>query len=163
MSKVKTSKKTSRKSVTKKKVTKKSSTKAVTKKKNRYINADGSLRLDVPNGSKFTGTITGEYAEGHIYKCNDEKWFLCQNTHDGAAAPAKLGYSCSWYFNPEMPGASRVHIYSITPDPKMKVKIPKLPPMIDSYTPEIHKGYIQVGCHTIPNTTVREMVKWLKD
>lgn len=152
--------KTSRKSLSKKKVTKKSSIKVVTKKKS-YIEEDGSLTTDVPNGSKFTGTINGDEVSGRIFKASPDKWYLCQNKQIGQISPLMLGYKCSWVFDPSEPHKEGVVIETITPN--RKFKLPELPPMLGKYYPKIDKGFIVVGCQTIPNKVVREMVKWLKD
>lgn len=140
-----------------KKITKKSPTKT----KRSYIKKNGSLRLDVPNGSKFTAVIDGDRASGRIFKESDDKWYLCQDKIQGEESPNKLGYKYSWYFDPSYPIHEDVKIKTITPDPKFE--IPPTPPKLGDYTPRIYKGYIKVGCTEIPNEKVREMIKYLKD
>lgn len=167
MAKTKTPKKTSRKSVTKKKVTKKTTRNVATKIN--YINKNGTLKKSTPIGSFFKARIDGKLTEGRIWKekkDNGLSWYLLQNQEDGTCPDSgqTLRYKYSWQFDCDNPQDEDVEFISVEADPNFKVPPPtSIPPRLGSYRPIIKKGYIMVGCQTIPNKVVREMVKFLQD
>ena len=117
---------------------------------------------NIPVGSKFKGTIKEVSVEGRIQK-EDGNIYLCQNLEDGSKCSNKLNYKYSYIIhqgsNADLE-KEKVVITSITLDPKFK---PSIQIYIKDNLVVFNKGSITVGCTTVDNKTVREIVKHLKN
>lgn len=115
---------------------------------------------NVPVGTKFKAKIDEVECEGRIQK-EDGKIYLCQNVEDGNECNNTLGFDYSWSIEQ---GSlvnlteNQVEIISLELDPSFKA-----PPIVKvgNYTVTFKKGKIEVGCQTIPNEQVMEVVKHL--
>jgi len=115
---------------------------------------------NVPVGTKFKAKIEEVECEGRIQK-EDGDIYLCQNVKNGALCYDKLGFDYSWSIrkgNSVNLTENKVEIISLELDPSFKA-----PPIVNvgDYTVTFKKGKIQVGCQTIPNEEVLEIVKHL--
>lgn len=117
---------------------------------------------NIPVGSKFKGTIDDIPVEGRIQK-EFNCIFLCQDSVNGGSCTNKLDYDYSYNI---FKGSCReiekegVVITSITLDPKFK---PPVQIYIKDNLVVFNKGSITVGCTTVDNKTIREIVKHLKN
>lgn len=115
---------------------------------------------NVPVGTKFKAKIQGVKCEGRIQK-EDDTIFLCQNVKNGNECYNKLGFDYSWTIGD---GSSvnlvedEVKIISLELDPSFVA-----PPIVKvgEYQVIFEKGEIILGCHTISNEEVIEIVKHL--
>ena len=113
-------------------------------------------------GSKFTGTIWGKGIAGRIQK-EEETIYLCTNNENagGSQCDDMMGFKYSYCLGQgtkeEMAGEG-VEILTITLDPTFKPA-----PTIAGRAVIFKKGYIEVGCTTVSNKQVREIVKLLQD
>lgn len=115
---------------------------------------------NVPVGTKFKAKIEGVECEGRIQK-EDGTIYLCQNEKDGCTCDDELGFNYSWSIKDGSLKAlldEEVQVISFELDPSFKS-----PPIVNvgDYQVIFKKGKIQVGCQTIPNEQVMEVVKHL--
>lgn len=110
----------------------------------------------VPKGAKIKCKINKKPVEGRI-TIENQKIFVCHNipAFAGASPKNRLGYNFGWTLD------SKVTDIELTP-PEKNYKIPEVLE-IAGYTPIIEKGRVKFGCKTVSNTTIRKLVKLLKD
>lgn len=115
---------------------------------------------NVPVGTKFKAKIQGVECEGRIQK-EDGCIYLCQNKADGGTCYDKLGFDYSWTIKDGSLTAllnEEVEIISLELDPSFEA--PSIIKVGD-YLVTFKKGKIRVGCETISNEQVVEVVKHL--
>lgn len=115
---------------------------------------------NVPVGTKFKGKIEEIECDGRIQKEN-EVIYLCQNVKNGANCSDKLGFHYSWNIgkgNSVNLVENDIEIISLELDPSFVA-----PPIVKvgDYQVTFKKGEIEVGCQTIPNEQVMEVIKHL--
>lgn len=159
------------------KTIKKAAKKAV-RKKVVYAETDSDLIQTVQQlntekietGYFFIADINGcKNVKGRIVKQAEDDFYLCQNSVDGDnSVSTNLGYRYNWAVSnlntPDDNCIENLRIYKNKPE---GWKVPEAPLVItvdgDHRTVEFYKGFIEVGCTSINNTIVREIVSKLKD
>lgn len=121
---------------------------------------------NVPVGTKFKAKIEGVECEGRIQKEDGDVYlypdiYLCQNKKDGVKCYDQLGFDHSWYIKDgslKQLEENNVEIISLELDPSFEA--PSIIKVGD-YRVTFKKGKIHVGCETIFNEQIMEVVKHL--
>jgi len=127
---------------------------------------------EIKVGTPFTAYINGDPITGKIQK-EGERIFLCQNKRDGDSCSNKLKYKFSWSIlqgTPEQLAQSDIGVsfisFTKTPEEELK-ELPKKIFGIESldglshHTVVLLSGRVKVGCQTIQNDKIKELVKML--